>query len=68
LYALAGLLGMFCVIAGGRWLLFGPGPLMGAFPATLAEAVAGMAAGLVVLVWSIRKLQAALRPAIPERN
>ncbi len=60
-FALADLFGVFCVVVGGSWFLFGKGAVLAGFPNSLAEAVAALAGGIAVMFWAAARLLGELR-------
>lgn len=66
LYALIDVCGLSCVGIGASWFAAGKGAILTGFPASLAEAVACTAGGVVVMIWSVARILRELAKQGPE--
>jgi hypothetical protein len=66
LYALADIFGLTCVALGGAWFVIGKGAILASFPGSTAEAIAAIAGGVAVMVWSVARILRELAAQGPE--
>ena len=66
LYALADVFGLTCVALGASWFAAGKGAILASFPASTAEAVASVAGGVAVMVWSVARILREIAKQAPE--
>ena len=66
LYALADIFGLTCVALGAAWFVIGKGAILASFPGSTAEAVAAIAGGVAVMVWSVARILRELARQGPE--
>ncbi|MCK6413260.1 MAG: hypothetical protein L6Q55_12655 [Azonexus sp.] len=56
LYGIADIFGLSCVAISAIWLANGQHVLTTGFPNSKAEALAGIAGGLAVMIWSVARI------------
>jgi TRAP-type C4-dicarboxylate transport system permease small subunit len=65
-YALADVFGLACVSIGASWFVAGKGAVIEGFPASMAEAVACTAGGVVVMFWAVARILREIAKQGPE--
>jgi len=65
-YALIDVFGLSCVGIGASWFAKGKAAILANFPASLAEAVACTAGGVVVMIWAGARILREIAKQAPE--
>lgn len=65
-YALVDVFGLSCVGIGASWFAEGKAAILANFPASLAEAVACTAGGVVVMIWAVARILREIAKQAPE--
>ncbi len=65
-YALVDVFGLSCVGIGASWFAAGKAAILADFPASLAEAVACTAGGVVIMIWAVARILREIAKQAPE--